>query len=65
MNSMTDQYYSRLLSIARQNKNIRFIKNVKDDLIEVELTDGSAEWLPWDTVMNFRRLMESKEIQNK
>jgi len=54
--SMTDQYYSRLLSIARQNKSIRFIKNIKDDQIEVELYDGTAQWLPFEEVINYTKL---------
>ena len=53
---MTDQYYSRLLSIARQNKNVRFIKNIKDDRIEVEMDDGSAQWLPFEEVINYAKL---------
>lgn len=56
---MSDAYYSRLLSIARQNKNIRFIKNIKDDRIEVELYDGSAEWMPFEEVINYNLINEN------
>lgn len=60
---MSDSYYARLLSIARQNKNIKFIKNIKDNNIEVEFNDGRAEWLPWEDVMSFKRILESTEKQ--
>lgn len=63
-NGMTDAYQSRMLSIARQNKNrnIKFIKNVSNDQIEVEFSDGSASWLPWEEVMLAGDYNPKKEV---
>lgn len=59
---MTDEYYSRLLAIARQNKGIKFVKNIKDNQIEVELDSGSTEWRPFDEVVNYKKVVsESRE----
>lgn len=63
-NGLSDSYHSRMLSIARQNKNrnIRFIKNINEDRIEVEYDDGSAKWLPWEEVVSCRNYDPKKEI---
>lgn len=63
-NGMSDSYHSRMLSIARQNKNrnIKFIKNVIEDKIEVEYNDGSAKWLPWEEVISCRDYNPKKEV---
>ena len=55
---MTDQYYSRLLSIARQNKNIKFIKDIKDNKIHVELNDGNVGWMNWEEVFDYKKIIE-------
>lgn len=62
---MTDTYYSRMLALARQNKGIKFIKNIKDNQIEVEYNNGRSDWLDWDEVMNFGNVLESTQSQNK
>jgi len=54
MNGMSDQYYSRLLALAKQNKGIKFIKNIKDDLIEVELDNGISEWMNFNDVIGVK-----------
>ncbi|NBW57066.1 hypothetical protein EBR43_04645 [bacterium] len=61
---MSDTYQSRILAIARQNKNrnIKFIKNINNDQIEVEFSDGSASWLPWEEVLSERQYNPKKEI---
>lgn len=48
--SMTDQYYSRLLAFARQNKSIKFIKNLENDTVEAVMNDGSTQQFPWEDV---------------
>ena len=50
MNGMSDQFYSRLVSFARQNKDVKLIKNVVDNKVEVELNDGSSGWINWETL---------------
>lgn len=56
---MSDEYYSRLLAIARQNKGVRFIKNIDNDMIEVELDDGSIEWRGFDSIINYKAIADS------
>lgn len=58
--NMTDEYYSRLLAIARQNKGIRFIKNIKENQIEVELDNGYTEWKAFEDVINYKDKHERK-----
>lgn len=60
---MTDTYYSRMLAFARQNKdrNIRFIKNIEEDRIEVEFDDGSAKWLPWEEAISYGDYDKNKD----
>jgi len=53
MNSLTDQYYSRLLSIVRQNKNIKFINDIKNNKIYVELFNGMQDVLDWEDVFDY------------
>ena len=61
MNSVTDQYYSRLLSIARQNKGVKIIKDIKDDKIYVEFNDGTSNWMDWCEVFDYKKLVENKK----
>lgn len=63
-NGMTDIYQSRVLATARQSKgkNIKFIKNVIDDKVEVEYCDGSASWLPWNEFIVREEYNHRKEI---
>ena len=62
MNDMSDQYYSRLLAIARQNKGIRFIKNIKNDKIEVEFDNGLSEVLTFEEIINYKDIYE-KDVE--
>ena len=57
MNGISDQYYSRLLTIAKENKNIRSIRNIEDNQIEAEMIDGSIRIFEWDEVMNYKNLV--------
>ena len=57
---MSDEYYSRLLSIARQNKGIKFIKNIENDMIEVELDDGTIEWRDFNDIINYKAIADLK-----
>jgi len=59
MKNMSDEYYSRLLSIARQNKGIRFIKDIDNDKIEVELDDGTIEWRDFNAIINYKATADS------
>lgn len=60
--SLSDEYYSRLLAIARQNKGIKFVKNIKNNQIEVELENGLSEWKPFEEVINYKTIVnESRE----
>lgn len=58
---MSDTYYSRLLAIARQNKGIRFIKNIENNKIEVELDNGQTEKLPFEQVINYKNVYTKKD----
>jgi len=49
---MTDQFFSRLLTFARQNKSIKFIKNIDDCSVEVELDNGQVDNLSIEEVFN-------------
>lgn len=49
---MSDQFYSRLVSFARQNKGVKLIKNVENNKVEVELNDGSSGWINWETLIS-------------
>ena len=60
MKNMSDEYYSRLLSIARQNKCIKFIKNIENDMIEVELDDGTIEWRDFNDIINYKAIADLK-----
>jgi len=60
MKNMSDEYYSRLLSIARQNKGIKFIKNIENDMIEVELDDGTIEWRDFNDIINYKAIADLK-----
>jgi len=60
MKNMSDEYYSRLLSIARQNKRIKFIKNIENDMIEVELDDGTIEWRDFNDIINYKAIADLK-----
>ena len=51
---MSDEYYSRLLAIARQNKGLKFIKNIEKNMVEVELEDGSTEFREFETIINYK-----------
>jgi hypothetical protein len=51
---MSDVYYSRLLAIARQNKGIRFIRNIENNQILVELDNGNISTLPFEEVINYK-----------
>ena len=61
---MSDQYYSRLLSTARENKSVKNIKEIKDNQIHVELLDGSSSWMDWDDVFNYKKVICEK-TENK
>lgn len=54
MKNMSDEYYSRLLAIARQNKGLKFIKNIEKNMVEVELEDGSTEFREFETIINYK-----------
>lgn len=60
-NSMTDQYYSRLLSIARQNKNVKFIKDIQDNTIIAEMNDGSEQIIDWNEVFDYTKVLNIKK----
>lgn len=60
MKSMTDQYYSRLLSTARENKKVKIIKEIKDNQIHVELTDGSSSWMDWEDIFDYKKVIYEK-----
>lgn len=53
MQNMSDEYYSRLLCIARQNKGLKFIKNIKDNIVEVILDDGTTEYRDFEAIINY------------
>ena len=57
MKGISDQYYSRLLAIAKENKNIRSIRNIEDNQIEAEMVDGSIQIFEWDEVINYKNLV--------
>jgi len=54
MNGISDQYFSRLLSVVRQNERVKFIKDIKDNKIEVEFSDGTNEWLNFESIINHK-----------
>jgi len=58
---MTDQYYSRLLSIARQNKNVKFIKDIQDNTIIAEMNDGSEQIIDWNEVFDYTKVLNIKK----
>lgn len=58
--SMTDQYYSRLLAIARQNKNIKFIKDIKNNTIETIMNDGSTQHYDWEDVFSYEKVLNEQ-----
>lgn len=58
--SMTDQYYSRLLAIARQNKNIKFIKDIKNNTIETIMNDGSTQHYAWEDVFSYEKVLNEQ-----
>ena len=58
---MTDQYYSRLLSIAKQNKGVKFIKDIKDNRLYVEMNDGSSGWLNWEEVFDYKKIIKNEK----
>lgn len=59
--SMSDQYYSRLLSIARQNKNVKFIKDIQDNSIIAEMNDGTEQTLDWNDVFDYTKVLNIKK----
>jgi len=60
MNSLTDQYYSRLLAVAKENKNIKTIKNIVNDQIEAEMNDGSVQIFEWGDIINYKNFISKK-----
>ena len=55
--NVTDEYLSRLQAIARQNKGIKFIRDIKNDRIEVGLEDGRSEWKSFEEVVNYKSVI--------
>lgn len=55
--SMSDFYYSRLLAAAREKRNVKDIKDIHDDLIVVELLDGSTHQIPWNDMFNYEHVI--------
>ena len=60
MNSLTDQYYSRLLAVAKENNNIKTIKNIVNDQIEAEMNDGSVQIFEWGDIINYKNFISKK-----
>lgn len=57
---MTDEYYSRLLASARDNSNIKNIKEFKNNEIYVEFFDGSSKWICWNDLFNTKNIKSNK-----
>ena len=51
MKGISDQYYSRLLTIAKENKDIRSIINIENNQIEAEMIDGSIQIFEWNEII--------------
>lgn len=62
---MTDQYFSRLLAIARQNRNIKFIKNLDSNTVTVEMMDGSEQDMGWHDVLNHQNILTEQRNHDK
>jgi len=60
MQSLTDQYYSRLLAVAKESKGIRTIKSIENDQIEAEMLDGSTQLFDWNEVINYKNFINKK-----
>lgn len=58
MNSMSDEYYSRLLTFARQNKDVKSIKEIKDNKLLVELSNGTQGRIDWSEVVDFKEIIK-------
>ena len=59
--SMSDQYYSRLLAIIRQNKGIKFIKNIENNTVEAVLNDGSTQHYPWEDLFSYKDVLNEQQ----
>jgi len=58
--SVSDQYYSRLLAVAKANKGIRSIENIKANKIQAIMLDGSSQEFEWDEVINYNNFINKK-----
>ena len=59
--SMSDQYYSRLLTAARQNKNVKNIKDVKDNIVTAVMLDGTEQMFDWKEIFDFSNLLNNNK----
>jgi len=52
MNSLSDQYFSRVVALARQKKNVKNVKDISEDKIFIEFNNGISEWVEWTELLD-------------
>lgn len=52
---MTDQYKSRLFVYIKQNEDIKNIKSINEDNVEITYKDGSAKQISFVELLEFNK----------